>query len=170
MDTRSSVDVWSSEMSHFEKQQKSTRSSPVPPLRLCFPSPPSLCASPSPSLFFLGTCGVGNVLEREGGLECWTCSTCRLESWSRVGPTAHTRGEEERTDGRTGGTTGPDQGGRGTDREEGGVFTFFLSLMEPFPRTMILQPVSDSSCLAVSPRGPRILPTKLNYNTHTHTG
>lgn len=43
------------------------------------------------------------------------------------------------------------------------VCTFFLSLMEPFPRTMILQPVSASSCLAVSPRGPRILPTKLNY-------
>lgn len=45
-----------------------------------------------------------------------------------------------------------------------------MSLMEPFPRTMILQPVSDSSCLAVSPRGPKILPTKLNYiHTHTHT-
>lgn len=42
------------------------------------------------------------------------------------------------------------------------TYTFFLSLMDPFPRTMILQPVSDSSCLAVSPRGPRILPTKLN--------
>lgn len=42
------------------------------------------------------------------------------------------------------------------------VCTFFLSLMEPFPRTIILQPVSASSCLAVSPRGPRILPTKLN--------
>lgn len=40
--------------------------------------------------------------------------------------------------------------------------TFFLSLMEPLPRTIILQPVSASSCLAVSPRGPRILPTKLN--------
>lgn len=43
-----------------------------------------------------------------------------------------------------------------------GAFTFFLSLMEPFPRTIILQPVSASSCLAVSPRGPKILPTKLN--------
>lgn len=40
--------------------------------------------------------------------------------------------------------------------------TFFLSLMELLPRTMILQPVSASSCLAVRPRGPRILPTKLN--------
>lgn len=39
--------------------------------------------------------------------------------------------------------------------------TFFLSLMELFPRTMILHPVSASNCLAVSPRGPRILPTKL---------
>lgn len=39
---------------------------------------------------------------------------------------------------------------------------FFLSLMELLPRTMILQPVSASSCLAVRPRGPRILPTKLN--------
>lgn len=34
--------------------------------------------------------------------------------------------------------------------------------MDPLPRTMILQPVSASSCLAVRPRGPRILPTKLN--------
>lgn len=40
--------------------------------------------------------------------------------------------------------------------------TFFLSLIEPFPRTIILHPVSASSCLAVSPLGPRILPTKLN--------
>src|SRR4029434_8630667 len=47
--------------------------------------------------------------------------------------------------------------------------TFFLSLMEPFPRTIILQPVSASSCFAVKPRGPRILPTKLNCKTHTHT-
>lgn len=41
--------------------------------------------------------------------------------------------------------------------------TFFLSLIEPFPRTIILHPVSASSCLAVSPLGPRILPTKLNW-------
>lgn len=40
--------------------------------------------------------------------------------------------------------------------------TFFLSLIEPLPRTIILHPVSASSCLAVSPLGPRILPTKLN--------
>ncbi|CAD6234747.1 GSCOCG00002082001-RA-CDS, partial [Cotesia congregata] len=40
--------------------------------------------------------------------------------------------------------------------------SFFLSLMEPFPLTIILHPVSCSSCLAVIPRGPRILPTKLN--------
>lgn len=44
--------------------------------------------------------------------------------------------------------------------------TFFLSLIDPFPRTMILHPVSCSSCFAVIPRGPRILPTKLNCN-HT---
>ena len=52
--------------------------------------------------------------------------------------------------------------------------TFFLSLIEPFPRTIILQPVSLSNCLAVIPRGPRIRPTKLNYkhkraNTQTCT-
>lgn len=41
-------------------------------------------------------------------------------------------------------------------------FTFFLSLIEPFPLTMILQPVSCSNCFAVIPLGPRILPTKLN--------
>lgn len=41
--------------------------------------------------------------------------------------------------------------------------TFFLSLIEPLPRTIILHPVSASSCLAVSPLGPRILPTKLNW-------
>ena len=40
--------------------------------------------------------------------------------------------------------------------------TFFLSRMEPRPRTIILQPVSCSNCLAVIPRGPRIRPTKLN--------
>uniref|UniRef100_A0A182U2Y1 Uncharacterized protein n=1 Tax=Anopheles melas TaxID=34690 RepID=A0A182U2Y1_9DIPT len=39
--------------------------------------------------------------------------------------------------------------------------SFFLSRIEPFPRTMILQPVSCSSCLAVMPRGPRMRPTKL---------
>lgn len=33
--------------------------------------------------------------------------------------------------------------------------------MEPFPRTMILHFVSCSNCLAVSPRGPSNLPTKL---------
>lgn len=48
------------------------------------------------------------------------------------------------------------------------ALTFFLSLMEPLPLTMILHPVSASSCLAVSPRGPRIRPTKLNCNTQTH--
>lgn len=41
---------------------------------------------------------------------------------------------------------------------------FFLSRMEPFPLTMILHPVSCSSCFAVIPRGPSILPTKLNCN------
>ena len=41
--------------------------------------------------------------------------------------------------------------------------TFFLSRMEPFPLTITLQPVSCSSCLAVSPRGPRMRPTKLNW-------
>lgn len=40
--------------------------------------------------------------------------------------------------------------------------TFFLSLIEPFPRTMILHPVSFSNCLAYMPLGPSILPTKLN--------
>ena len=40
--------------------------------------------------------------------------------------------------------------------------TFFLSLMEPLPRTIILQPVSCSNCLVVMPRGPKIRPTKLN--------
>ena len=44
-----------------------------------------------------------------------------------------------------------------------GKLTFFLSLIDPFPRTMILHPVSCSSCLVVIPRGPRILPTKLNW-------
>uniref|UniRef100_A0A182NUP4 Uncharacterized protein n=1 Tax=Anopheles dirus TaxID=7168 RepID=A0A182NUP4_9DIPT len=39
--------------------------------------------------------------------------------------------------------------------------SFFLSRIEPFPRTMILQPVSCSSCFAVMPRGPRMRPTKL---------
>uniref|UniRef100_A0A2M4CU71 Uncharacterized protein n=1 Tax=Anopheles darlingi TaxID=43151 RepID=A0A2M4CU71_ANODA len=39
--------------------------------------------------------------------------------------------------------------------------SFFLSRIEPFPRTMILQPVSCSSCFAVIPRGPRMRPTKL---------
>jgi len=43
-----------------------------------------------------------------------------------------------------------------------------LSRIEPFPRTIILQPVSISSCLAVMPRGPRILPTKLNCTQHRH--
>lgn len=43
------------------------------------------------------------------------------------------------------------------------VHTFFLSLIDPFPRTIILQPVSCSNCLAVIPLGPRILPTKLNW-------
>lgn len=42
------------------------------------------------------------------------------------------------------------------------VLTFFLSLIDPLPLTMILHPVSCSSCLAVIPRGPNILPTKLN--------
>lgn len=40
--------------------------------------------------------------------------------------------------------------------------TFFLSLIDPLPLTMILHPVSCSSCFAVIPRGPNILPTKLN--------
>jgi len=44
--------------------------------------------------------------------------------------------------------------------------TFCLSLIEPLPRTIILQPVSFSSCLAVKPRGPSILPTKLNCYAH----
>lgn len=42
------------------------------------------------------------------------------------------------------------------------VLTFPLSLMDPLPRTMILQPVYCSSSLAVIPRGPSIRPTKLN--------
>ena len=40
--------------------------------------------------------------------------------------------------------------------------TFFLSLMDPLPRTITLQPVSCSNCLAVNPRGPKMRPTKLN--------
>jgi len=40
--------------------------------------------------------------------------------------------------------------------------TFCLSLIDPRPRTIILQPVSASNCFAVIPRGPRIRPTKLN--------
>ena len=47
------------------------------------------------------------------------------------------------------------------------VHTFCLSLIEPLPRTIILQPVSFSSCLAVRPRGPSIRPTKLNCHVHT---
>lgn len=42
--------------------------------------------------------------------------------------------------------------------------TFFLSRIDPLPLTIILQPVSCSSCLAVIPLGPRIRPTKLNWN------
>lgn len=42
--------------------------------------------------------------------------------------------------------------------------TFFLSLIEPLPLTIILHPVSCSNCFAVIPLGPRILPTKLNCN------
>lgn len=42
------------------------------------------------------------------------------------------------------------------------LWTFCLSLVEPFPRIMILQWVSFSSCFAVSPLGPNIRPTKLN--------
>lgn len=49
------------------------------------------------------------------------------------------------------------------------IHTFFLSLIEPFPLTIILQPVSCSNCLAVIPRGPRILPTKLNCNKQKKT-
>lgn len=106
-DTLSSVDVLSSEMYHSEKHQKSTSFSRLPLLpptvslfsflsvSLCV----SVCLCVSLSLSLGGACGVGNVLEREGGLECWTCSTCRLESLSRLRPTAHTRGEEGRTDG-----------------------------------------------------------------------
>lgn len=71
-DTLSSLDVWSSEMSHFEKQQKVNIffcSPPVAshwvsvflPLRLC------VCLRVPLPLSFLGTCGVGNVLERERG-------------------------------------------------------------------------------------------------------
>lgn len=43
------------------------------------------------------------------------------------------------------------------------TLTFFLSLIDPLPRTMILQPVNCSNSLAVIPRGPNILPTKLNW-------
>lgn len=43
------------------------------------------------------------------------------------------------------------------------ILTFFLSLIDPLPRTMILQPVNCSNSLAVIPRGPNILPTKLNW-------
>jgi len=49
------------------------------------------------------------------------------------------------------------------------LHTFCLSLMEPLPRTIILQPVSFSSCLAVRPRGPSIRPTKLNCHVHRIT-
>lgn len=42
-----------------------------------------------------------------------------------------------------------------------------MSLIEPLPRTIILQPVSCSNCLAVIPRGPKILPTKLNWKENT---
>jgi hypothetical protein len=52
--------------------------------------------------------------------------------------------------------------GRLRNKSELDQLTFFLSLIEPLPLTMILQPVSCSSCLAVIPRGPNILPTKLN--------
>lgn len=52
----------------------------------------------------------------------------------------------------------------------GDELTFFLSLMELLPRTMILHPVSASSCLAVSPRGPRILPTKLYWKYRETNG
>lgn len=45
----------------------------------------------------------------------------------------------------------------------GPLLTFFLSLIDPLPLTMILQPVSCSSCLVVIPRGPSIRPTKLNW-------
>uniref|UniRef100_A0A914KLN7 Uncharacterized protein n=1 Tax=Meloidogyne incognita TaxID=6306 RepID=A0A914KLN7_MELIC len=37
-----------------------------------------------------------------------------------------------------------------------------VSRNDPRPRTIILQPVSCSNCLAVIPRGPRMRPTKLN--------
>ncbi len=54
------------------------------------------------------------------------------------------------------------QEGKSLENQSVSVLTFFLSLMEPFPLTMILQPVSCSSCLVVMPRGPRMRPTKLN--------
>lgn len=48
------------------------------------------------------------------------------------------------------------------------VRTFFLSLIEPFPLTIILHPVSCSNCFAVIPLGPSIRPTKLNYELEEH--
>ena len=43
------------------------------------------------------------------------------------------------------------------------TLTFFLSLIDPFPLTMILHPVSCSNCFVVMPRGPKMRPTKLNW-------
>lgn len=63
----------------------------------------------------------------------------------------------------------PGRGGDEREERHCDYFTFFLSLIELLPRTMILHPVSASNCLAVSPRGPRILPTKL-YCGHTERG
>ena len=87
---------------------KNTKSQHLP---LISPLPPTvslfsfLSVSVCVSLSLWGAWEVGNVLEREryrergDGEECWTCSTCRLESLSRLRPTANTRGEEEGTDG-----------------------------------------------------------------------
>lgn len=44
------------------------------------------------------------------------------------------------------------------------ALTFFLSRIDPLPRTIILHPVSCSNCFAVRPRGPKMRPTKLYWN------
>lgn len=47
--------------------------------------------------------------------------------------------------------------------------TLFLSLMDPLPSTEILAPVSSCSLLIVLPWGPKIFPTKLNWEQKKET-
>lgn len=49
-------------------------------------------------------------------------------------------------------------------------FTFFLSLMDPRPRTDILHIVSSCSLLSELPFGPNSFPTKLNCNDTKQIG